>query len=42
VSELCTRDFADGGMITIATLNDPPTADAMSPEDAEQRKREAS
>jgi hypothetical protein len=42
MSELCTRDFANNGMITIATLNDSPTANTMSPEDAEQRKREAS
>jgi hypothetical protein len=42
MSEFCPRDFADNGMITIVTLNDPPTANAMSLENAEQRTCEAS
>jgi enoyl-CoA hydratase/carnithine racemase len=32
MSELCTLDFADKGAIAVVTLNDPSTANAMSPE----------
>jgi enoyl-CoA hydratase len=32
MSELCTLDLVDDGMIAIVALNDPPTANAMSPE----------